>query len=82
MLVRKRAIVEKLQGKQLVLSLENGQQLTLLRDELEPTVEVGMEFVVQILPKAEADLEQAELSRILLNQIFDSVDKSPTHIIE
>jgi hypothetical protein len=82
MLVRKRAIVEKIQGKQLVLSLENGQQLTLLRDELEPTTEVGAEFVIQILPKAEADLEQAELSRILLNQIFDSVDKSPTHIIE
>lgn len=77
MLLRKRATLEKVQGKQVVLTLENGQQLTLLRDELEPTVEVGAEYIVQIAPAAEAILEQEKLARTLLNQILQRVDQPP-----
>jgi len=79
MLIRKRATIQQLTAKQVTLSLENGQQLTLARDELEPTVVEGGEYMVQIMPSAEAELAQTELSHLLLNQIFASVDHASLH---
>ena len=70
MIVRRQASIEKVNGKQVVLALESGERLTVGREELEPTVEVGTAFVVQILPAAEAALDQQALARTLLNQIL------------
>ena len=77
MLARKRATLIRLTTKQATLRLDNGQELTLLRDELEPAVAEGMEFVVTVAPREEADLAQADLSRTLLSQILDHVDPLP-----
>ena len=76
MIAYKGAVVERVSGKQVVLSLDNGQTLTLLRDELEPNVAVGMEYRIQISPQAEAVLEQQNLARILLNQLLENVDQT------
>lgn len=70
MILRKIATLTELSAKHAVLSLENGQQLSCLREELEPGLVEGMQFVVQIIPEAEAKLEQEALARTLLNQLL------------
>jgi len=72
MIVRKNATLERFQGKQAILRLENGAELAILREDLEPTGEIGREYTVQILPADEAKLEQDALARLLLNQILEN----------
>ena len=72
MIVRKNATLERYQGKQAVLKLENGDELHIPREELAPTAEINQNFVIQILPADEAKLEQDALARVLLNQILES----------
>ncbi|MEI6477470.1 MAG: hypothetical protein WCO52_00575 [bacterium] len=70
MLLRKQATLDRTEGKLAVLSLENGQELRLLRSEL-GDAEVGGGFTVQILPEEEAGLERESLARTILNQIIN-----------
>ena len=74
MLTYKSATVDRFEGKQAVLKLENDQELRLLREDLEPA-ELGAAFQVQILPEAEAKLSQEELARTILNQILQDASK-------
>ena len=69
MIVRKQAVLERFQGKQAVLRLENDQTLLVAKEELGDVAE-GTAFSVSILPEAEAALEKESLSRVLLNQIL------------
>lgn len=62
--------MDRTEGKLAVLSLENGQELRLLRSEL-GDAEVGGGFTVQILPEEEAGLERESLARTILNQIIN-----------
>ena len=70
MLVRKNATLDRFEGKQAVLLLENGQELLILKDEL-GSVKEGEVFSIQIQPDKEATLEKEELARTLLNQILN-----------
>lgn len=70
MIVQKQATIDRFEGKQAIISLENGQELAILREEL-GTINEGEEVVVQIMPTAEAALEKAALARTLLNQILN-----------
>lgn len=84
MLVQKTAVLEKLEGKQAVLRLENGQVLLVLKDELLGGAKAGPEgssliegevYVVQVLTKEEAELSQSQLAESLLNQILKPNDE-------
>jgi len=74
MLVQKQATLERLEGKQAVLQLENGQELTIAKEEL-GSVQLGDRFSVRILPEQEALLDQEALARTLLNQILEDGQK-------
>lgn len=77
MLLRKSAILTELTTKQATLTLENGQELKCLREELEPGVVAGTQYVIQIIPEQEAQLSQDALARTLLNQLLsDDRDRS------
>lgn len=75
MLTYKQATLDHYEGKQAILRLENGQDLRLLREEVEPAA-IGTTFRIQVLPEVEAQLTQEELARVLLNQILR--DASPS----
>ena len=78
MIIRKPATLERFEGKQAILQLENGQQLSLSKEEL-GTVVQGEKFVIQIMPANEAKIAQDELARVLLNQILhDPSETNPT----
>lgn len=70
MLLRKSAVISELTAKHLTLTLENGQELKCLREELEPGAAEGAVYVVQIMPQNEAELTQQQLARTLLNQLL------------
>ena len=70
MLVRIEAKVQKIEGKKIVLCLEDGQKLIIQKDLLKEVSE-GDVFSVQIMPEAEAVLEREELSRTILNQLLN-----------
>lgn len=74
MIMRKSATVTELNAKQAILTLENGQELKCLRDDLEPGVAEGKLYVVQILPEEEAKLSEEALARTLLNQLLSDGD--------
>ena len=69
MLIRKAATIDKIEGKQATLLLENGQELYILKEELGAAA-VGDQYVIQILPEAEAALQRDDLAKTLLNQIL------------
>ncbi len=69
MIIRKSATLDRFEGKQAVLVLENGQELNILKEELQDVVE-GEAYVIQIMPDKEATLEREALARTLLNQIL------------
>lgn len=70
MLVRIEAKVQKVEGKKIVLGLEDGQELFVQKDLL-GEVNLGDVFSVQIMPETEAALEREELSRTILNQLLN-----------
>lgn len=77
MMVYKRATLERIQGKNITLKLENGQELTLSRDEFEPLPPIGTDYAIQIIPEVEASMQREELAYTLLNQILnDDAEKS------
>jgi hypothetical protein len=75
MLVRKKATLEQIEGKNAILGLENGDKIKILREELSPSLEIGEKFVLQILPEAEAALEKEDLARVLLEQLLNLEDQ-------
>jgi len=79
MLVQKHATLQRFEGKQAVLQLENGQEIEVLKEELGNGKE-GDRFTLRILPEEEALLDQESLARTLLNQILDDGKKeAPIH---
>jgi len=70
MIIYRSASLSRLEGKLAVFVLENGQEITVYKDELAGTAKEGAEFTLQLIPKAEADLEKDELARAILNQIL------------
>ncbi len=71
MIIRKQATVDRLEGKQVVLVLENKQELVIAKDELGDIARPGDAFAVHILPADEAALNQEDLARSILNQLLD-----------
>lgn len=77
MLTRLSGTFSGFEAGKVVLTLEDGQKLKIPKEDLQPLPEVGAEFTLQVLPASEAALSQAELSRVLLNQILgDATEKS------
>ena len=70
MIVYKKAVLERFEGKVAILVLENGQELRILKADLAESATKGSPFVVQIAPEEEANLEREALARTLLNQIL------------
>jgi hypothetical protein len=70
MLIRLHATLARFEGRKAVLRLEDGQELTLSREDA--AGEVGEEYVLQAMPAAEAALGQEEFARTLLNQILQN----------
>lgn len=75
MITRKTAILDRFEGKQAILSLENGQELHILKEELGKATE-GQAFTIQIMPDHEATLEKEALARTLLNQLLHDDSKA------
>lgn len=75
MLVRKKAILEQIEGKNAILGLENGDKIKILREELSPSLEIGAKYVLQILPEEEAALDREDLARVLLEQLLNLEDQ-------
>ena len=59
------------EGKLAVFQAEDGQELAFPREDTGPALSSGDPFVLQLLPAAEALLDQQELARTLLNQLLD-----------
>ena len=74
MIVRKQATLDRFEGRQAILILETGQELSLSKEECGEHIP-GDLFSVQILPQQEAVLSQDELSRTLLNQLLHEDDQ-------
>lgn len=75
MVVRKNAVLKKIEGKQAIFALENGEEFRILKEELHNPQE-NQAYVVQILPQAEAVLERDALAKTLLNQILNEENSS------
>ena len=75
MLIRKQATLEKFEGKQAILTLENGQSLAILKEELGRDIKEGDSFTIQITTTTESELDKEELARCLLNQILGENEK-------
>lgn len=71
MLTRIPATLNRLEGSNAVLVLEDGQELRVPREDLQPLPELGAGFTVQILPADEAELSADDLAKRLLNQLLD-----------
>ena len=73
MLIKRNATISAIEGKKVVLELEDGQRLLVPKDDFQPqsVPEIGTPYSLQILSADEARLNQDELARILLNQILE-----------
>lgn len=73
MLIKRNVTVTAIEGKKVILQLEDGQRMAVPKDDWlpQPVPETGTPYVIQILSADEAQLSQDELARILLNQILD-----------
>ena len=81
MVLRKQATLDRIEGKQAVLVLENGQELLILKEELGDDLKEGDVYTIQILPEKEATLAKEALARTLLNQILNDEEKSGQGIV-
>jgi hypothetical protein len=81
MILRLRAQVEKVVGKKVVLLLEDGQRLSVEKDDLWPNdapASIEQEpYSVEIMPEREAKLERDALARTLLNQLLSDQPAQP-----
>lgn len=77
MLIRKSAVIQRIEGKKAVLLIENDQEISVFKDELS-NAEVGQSFVIEILPEAEATMKKDELARELLNQLMSDAYQEST----
>lgn len=53
-----------------VILLEDGQELLVPKELLQPLPEIGAAVSVKVLPAAEAEQERTELAATLLNQVL------------
>jgi hypothetical protein len=70
MLLRKNVVVDKTSTTAVTLLFEDGQRLSLPREEFGEAVEVDAPFVVQLTPSEQASDNLEILSRTILNQLL------------
>ena len=70
MLVRLAATFDRLEYGKAVFILEDGQELRVAREIVNPTPEAGTAFALQLLPEQEAALDREALAKTLLNQLL------------
>jgi hypothetical protein len=80
MMVRKQAVVDRIEGRLAVLSLEGGDQIRVPKEDLGEDAVEGAVFVLQLLPDREAGLERETLARSLLNQLLEHEPKKESRI--
>lgn len=61
---------KKVEHGNAVFNLADGQELKVTKELLNPLPAEGTEFILTLLPEAEAVLEQEKLAKVLLNQIL------------
>lgn len=71
MLTRLHATFNRVESGSVVLTLEDGQELRVPKEDLQPLPSIGSEFTLQLLPSTEAELAANDLAKCLLNQLLD-----------
>lgn len=70
MLTRLPAELLRIESGSAVFVLEDGQEVRVLKQDVEPISPLGTRYVFQLLPEAEAEMEKTELAKTILNQIM------------
>jgi len=71
MITRIQATLSRLEGSNAVLTLEDGQELLVPREDMQPLPDLDTSFTLQVLPTDEAELATNDLAKKLLNQLLD-----------
>jgi hypothetical protein len=74
MMARMSLQLVRIEGRYAIFSLEDGKELAILKQNIEPLEEIGSNYVLTVLPEKEALLEQNQLAKSLLNQILTASD--------
>ena len=77
MIIRLRATLDHFAARQAVFALENGQELSIAKDDLAASYKEGDSFVVQVMPQSHADMQKEALARTLLNQLLQNDQEIP-----
>lgn len=73
MIIRKSATVKSIEGRKVLLELENNDFLKLDKDDM-VGLSIGDELQVQIMTANEAGMEKDDLAKSLLNQLLQGVE--------
>lgn len=76
MLTRILATFDRVERRHIILLTEDGQEIRVAKEELEPLPPVGRRFVLQILPEEEAAMDQRQLATTLINQLLGNEEKA------
>ncbi|MEK9165287.1 MAG: DUF3006 domain-containing protein [Patescibacteria group bacterium] len=69
----KKAVIDRLEQDQAVIKIDDGQILLWEINNLPPNLSEGDEVVIEIKNLIEADHEQQELAKSILDEIFNPV---------
>jgi hypothetical protein len=72
MLTRIPAELQRIESGSAIFVLDDGQEVRIPKQDIEPASAIGTRYVFQVLPEAEAHLEQEALAKTLLNQIMSN----------
>ena len=64
------ATLIKVEHGMAVLSLGDGQELKVPKEQLQPLPEIGSPMSLKISPESEANLDKNELAKTILNQLL------------
>lgn len=69
----KKAVIDRIEQDQAVIQIDDGQTLLWNINNLPPNFSEGDEVVIEIKNLIEADYEQQELAKSILDEIFNPV---------
>lgn len=69
MIIRKKATVNSLQGKRVIVQMDDGQNLELSSED-GGKYQLNDQLVISIMPAEEAQLDQQALAREIINQLL------------
>ncbi len=76
MLTRIPAELKRIESGNAVFAFEDGQEVKIPKQDVEPISPLGTRYVFQLLPEREAEMEKTELAKTILNQIMREDEES------